>query len=218
MNKVRTFFKKLLYGVFGYQPSINWAKRVRNLGVQSVYNNTTPESERENLTNLQNDHYSTFLQEVVADLNDGRRILDYGCGWGRHFKLLQATTGSNQIVGYDPFGDLFEVVADGYSEIISSRELLGTLARFDLVFIHLVIGGFNDKQLRLEFELIECMLNPNGFIFIVEACSDNEKLDSSWKIRKPEAYFSLVTNFTWETKDIIHESGDDLYIMIGKKG
>lgn len=35
--------------MFGYQPSINWAKRVKDLGTQSVYNNTSPESEREKL-------------------------------------------------------------------------------------------------------------------------------------------------------------------------
>ena len=92
-----------------------------------------------------------------------------------------------------------------------------TLPKFDMVFIHLVIGGFNDKKLRDEFELIRSVIKNNGYIFLVEACGDNEKKDSSWKIRKPETYFSLARDFKWNIKDIINESGDDLYIIVGKR-
>ncbi len=79
MIRLKIFFKKILYELFGYQPSVNLAKRVKDLGTQSVYNNTAPESEKK-LTDIQNNHYSDFFEKVVSNLNDWRCILDYGCG------------------------------------------------------------------------------------------------------------------------------------------
>ena len=220
INKTKTVLKQFLYFVFNYQPKIDWNKRIKLHGNASVFNNETEELNRLKVTSEQNSIYF----ELIKNLNDHEnlfssdsRILDFGCGYGRHFNLLKDSTKSNKIYGYDPYSDLFEINRN-YFNVYNSHKDFNLEEKFNLIFIHLVVGGLNDKDLVHELNFIYSILNNNGYIFIVEACSPSkEQLYTSWKIRNPETYFNILKNINWEIKDIISESGDELYIMIGRK-
>jgi hypothetical protein len=95
--------KKILYYIFGYQVTIDWNKRIAALGQDSIYNNNTDASSREKTTLLQNECYFNIICKFNVNRSQKYRVLNFGCGWGRHFKMLEKATNSKYIIGYDPF-------------------------------------------------------------------------------------------------------------------
>ena len=105
MNYLKVLVKKALYWL-GFELSIDWKKRARLLGEDSVYDSRTVQKKAtEKTTEEQSRLYSTIIDREFIN-SEVRAVLDFGCGVGRHFKLLsslECLADDVKIVGYENF-------------------------------------------------------------------------------------------------------------------
>lgn len=214
MKSLKFFLKKLLWFV-GIKKKINWTKRVNNLGAGSVFDSRTSVADRESVTYLQSKIYLDLLETRCS----GKRfsaILDFGCGIGRHFdmlKSLKSVTESIKIVGYDPTESLLTYAADHKYDVLTSAPV--NYKEFDLIFIHMVLGGLSDHEALQQLNNMLTKIPDNGCILLIEAVSDLKPREySSWKVRKKSFYMPENDRMRWEVLGSVYENQDELMVFL----
>jgi SAM-dependent methyltransferase len=111
----------------GIDLSIDWDKKYKKLGSGSVFDSRTPELLRQETTDKQSKLYKSLLEKRLYK-SDVSRVIDFGCGIGRHFPLLSGFSSINsklKIDGFDPtLGLLKEASKHNYNKLFSSNKNL----------------------------------------------------------------------------------------------
>lgn len=104
--------------------------------------------------------YSQLRGEPLA----GRRVLDFGCGYGRFLRL--AAFFSDDVWGVDPMDNsLAECDAAGLNEVLKSEflpETLPTSGRFDAAFAFSVFTHLSERAARAALAAVRSQMQPNG--------------------------------------------------------
>ena len=158
-----------------------------------IVQNHAFESTNENFINVTND-ILTLQSEVLYPfdkialkdfgvLKDIKSAIDIGCGVGYHLKYYSELYPNTQWTGIDSNPELIkkaEEILRGKSNIQLKHTSLAdykTDKKYDAVFTCAVLQYIPD-QLENYFELVTNILEPGGFLFILES-------ESSYKIHYP---------------------------------
>ena len=84
------------------------------MGPDSVYDSRTLEKDKDRTTKDQTELYSSLINKEISS-SKVCKILDYGCGIGRHYKFLSSLsslTHDTEIIGFDPTTE-FKILSTG---------------------------------------------------------------------------------------------------------
>ena len=212
---IKEMIKRILYKL-GWEISIDWSSRVRELGPESVYDSRT--LKRKEITTDQN---KVYYQLMNAELSPGKvkSVLDFGCGIGRHYKLLSSLNclcDGAQILGFDPTTEMLEFAQkEPYFEVFDEFKYEH---RYDLVFCHMVLGGLNDQDMKIALNDMVRSLSVDGRVFLVEAVNDDSpRLHSKWRARNSKSYMPESPGFEWTIAGEVFENDDCLKVFVGRK-
>ena len=213
---IKEILKKIIYKL-GLNPSINWPARVRVMGEDSVYDSRTLEGDKNNVTATQNLLYSNLINKELHSFKVSK-VLDYGCGIGRHYNLLSSLKSLEpkaEIIGFDPTVELHKFSREqGYTNVIDQ---FNDTLKYDLIFCHMVLGGLNDKEVLLAIKKMIGNLNSKGRIILVESVNNiQERLYTKWRVRSQESYMPQIPEFEWSILGETYENDDCLKIIRGK--
>ena len=85
---IKEIVKKIIYKL-GWTASIDWPARVRDMGADSVYDSRTLEKDKNQITKDQTKHYGDLINRELCS-SKVSKVLDYGCGIGRHYEFLSS--------------------------------------------------------------------------------------------------------------------------------
>ena len=197
--------------------SIDWSSRVKEMGEDSVYDSRTLNKDKFQTNKEQTELYSKLINREMSSCNI-KRILDYGCGIGRHHKFLSSLKSLEpkaEIIGFDPTVELLKFSrGKGYTNV---TDQFNHALKYDLIFCHMVLGGLNDKEVLLAIKNMISSLNSRGRIILVESVNNiQERLYTKWRVRSKESYMPQIPDFEWSILGEIYENDDCLKIIRGK--
>lgn len=137
--------------------------------------------------------------------------LDYGCGTGKYADFLKKLT-TKAVTGFDPCSALL-VNNKKYNTLLSDRKFS---QKYDLVFVHNVIGGMNKHEFSDFITDIKKVLHRNTMLMIVDVCSqDSYTHQLSWRPVDFENLFNLM-DMKEIFKDYVYEHSNRLRISIAR--
>tara|TARA_B100001057_G_scaffold317809_1_gene318049 strand:+ start:1403 stop:2062 length:660 start_codon:yes stop_codon:yes gene_type:complete len=213
---IKEILKKIIYKL-GLNSSINWPARAEEMGKDSVYDSRTLEKDKSKISSAQNLLYSNLINKELHSFKVSK-VLDYGCGIGRHYELLSSLNclNSNPVInGFDPTTALLKFSKDkGYSSV---SDKFSYKSKFDLIFCHMVLGGLRDHEVFQSIMNMVRSLNFTGRIILVEAVNNSKpRLYTKWRIRNQESYMPPINGFEWTVLGETYENDDCLKVISGK--
>ncbi|MBO6524066.1 MAG: class I SAM-dependent methyltransferase [Balneolaceae bacterium] len=123
------------------------------------------------------------LKKYFPELPDNPKILDVGCGTGKHLVQLQKKYPNADITGIDLSGDMLSFVNHkNVASIKLKNELYSENSfkdnEFDLILCSYSLTMVDD--LKSTFEDIQKHLKPNGLVLVVDFDSTLFTLFSKW--------------------------------------
>lgn len=152
----------------------------------------------------------SFLQ--LEGINN---VLDFGCGTGRWYDLLNSI--SNSYYGTDLIKQ--ETDVDAHFDVISNNNIPFHPVKFDLIFTCVTLQHVID-DLLLEYYITQFYnrVNPSKFIFSVENVA-NAKDNTYIKFRSIETYRELfeAAGFTFIYLDTMNMGGESHALLVFQK-
>lgn len=217
---LRKAIKKVLYAL-GYEISIDWKARYTKLGADSVYDTGTVKSDEQGrTTSSQVSLYSKWLNAYMMVGLRREKILDFGCGIGRHHDFLRKCvleSPGGLVHGYDPTPEILgHAESQGYDFLSSDKATLDS--DYDLVFVHMVLGGLRNREFEAVFSDLAAFLKPQGLLILIEAVDDTApRLYETWKVRGEQAFFNEKYFYDWVSCGSLKEQSSTLKMMIGRR-
>lgn len=214
---IKEIVKKIIYKL-GWTASIDWSARVREMGADSVYDSRTLDKDKNQTTKDQVKLYGDLINKELCS-SKVSKVLDYGCGIGRHYEFLSSLNSLDHdavIIGFDPTTELLKFSRkEGYSAV---SDHFNNELGYDLVFCHMVLGGLSDQEVVSAIGDMTQSLNFDGRVILVEAVNNvKPRLHSKWRARRQESYMPLIASIEWSVLGEIYENDDCLKIIVGKK-
>jgi SAM-dependent methyltransferase len=109
---------------------------------------------------------------ITGDTLDGKRILDYGCGYGRISRLMYYFTNEKNLYGVDPWDKSIAICReDGFGDNFRQSDYLPTKlpvdeVRFDLIFAFSVFTHLSKRATLTCLNTISDYLQPDGVLLI----------------------------------------------------
>jgi len=151
------------------------------------------------------------------DLKD-KNILDFGCGTGWKFPILNQYK-FNKIYGTDISEEMLKICKTNYPEVIQLKMNSSTLVdyaenQFDFITCNLVIGYI--PNLSSLFKHWRRMLKPDGIVLISDMAPN---LNSNTKKRNffTEKENIIVDSFSYSPKEVIDAAISENYNLINQK-
>ena len=216
MYVIKEIVKKVFYKL-GLNLSIDWSARVQEMGADSVYDPRTLGKDKNQTTKDQIKLYGKLINNELCHL-EITKVLDYGCGIGRHYEFLSSLNSLIDepiIVGYDPTSELLKFSQRrGYYEVY---DVYNYALKYDLIFCHMVLGGLSDQEVDIAIKDMKRSINPTGRIILIESVNnDNPRLYTKWKARSQESYMPKISGIEWSMLGETYENDDCLKIICGK--
>lgn len=213
---IKEIVKKIIYKL-GWTASIDWSARVRDMGADSVYDSRTLENDKNQTTKDQAKLYEDLINKELCS-SKVSKVLDYGCGIGRHYEFLSSLNSLDHdavIIGFDPTTELLKFSRNkGYSAVFDK---FNDEFKYDLIFCHMVLGGLSDKEAALAIGGMIQSLNFSGIVILVEAVNNMQpRLHTKWKARAQESYMPLIAGIEWSILGETYENDDCLKVIMGK--
>lgn len=109
--------------------------------------------------------------KITGTTLEGKKILDYGCGYGRISRLMYYFIDEDNLFAADPWDKSIALCHnDGLNKnFVLSEYLPGNLPfkeKFDLIFAFSVFTHLSEKATRVNLNLLSNYLNPGGVIVI----------------------------------------------------
>lgn len=111
--------------------------------------------------------------EITGTCLDGKRILDFGCGYGRLARLMYYITDENNFYGVDPWDKSLEICRDDglvknfyLSDFLPTRLPFDNGIRFDLIYAFSVFTHLSERATFACLNTIKDYLAVNGVILI----------------------------------------------------
>jgi SAM-dependent methyltransferase len=111
-------------------------------------------------------------QAVTGEVLDGKRILDFGCGYGRMIRLMYKFTDVDSVYGCDPWDKSIQICkADGVlgnfeiSDYLPER-LPFTGQKFDYIYAHSVFTHTSERATKAALTAIRQAIAPRGALLI----------------------------------------------------
>jgi SAM-dependent methyltransferase len=216
MYIIKEIVKKIIYKL-GWTASIDWSARVREMGADSVYDSRTLDKDKNQITKDQTKYYGDLINKELYSFKVCK-VLDFGCGIGRHYEFLSSLNSLDHnavIIGFDPTTELLKFSQNkGYSAVFDK---FNDEFNYDLIFCHMVLGGLNDEEVVLAIgDMIRC-LNIYGRVILVEAVNNMQpRLHTKWRARGQESYMPLIAGVEWSILGETYENDDCLKVIMGK--
>ena len=99
---IKEIVKKIIHKL-GWTASIDWPAIVRDMGADSVYDSRTLENDKNQTTKDQAKLYDDLINKELCS-SKVSKVLDYGCGIGRHYEFLCSLNSLDhdaEIIGFD---------------------------------------------------------------------------------------------------------------------
>lgn len=214
VRPIKRLVKQALY-LLGVEHSINWEKRVKQYGLDSIYDCRTVIRGAQSIeTKRQIALYSPLIIQEVRGLTV-KRVLDYGCGAGRFFEMLSQLgdpTGSIEVYGFDPTASLLTFAEGiGYAGLYDSLDMERS---YDLIFVHMVLGGLSDAEVRSFYKSLDGLLALNGRCIIVEATDEESPIfHGPWRVRPLNGYLLEGVGLNWRVLGASAENNTTMTVI-----
>ena len=101
----------------------------------------------------------------------GARVLDYGCGWGRHLRLLARFVPVTRLHGVDPSAEILDLarrlgVRARLAHIPAQSDSLPFPGRFDVIYAFSVLTHLSAAAHRAALALWSRCLEPGGLLAV----------------------------------------------------
>jgi ubiquinone/menaquinone biosynthesis C-methylase UbiE len=220
MRILKRFARILLNFLNIHENNISkWSKRVKMYGEKAVYNIGHKSSELENVTKFQKSIILPLIKSAVGESNEVKTALDFGCGSGRFTDDL-AKIIDGRAIGVDPIVDLLNMAPKSkrcqYLKIKPFRKLPIESKSIDLLFICLVLGGIEERELFFLLKEFKRILKKNGLIILVENTSVLAD-EGIWKSRSVDQYEVLFKEFNIKKESEYYDLGEQISIFLTQK-
>ena len=114
------------------------------------------------------EHFERLTGRSLKD----SKILDYGCGWGRHLRLMAAFSEPANLFGVDPWDESINICRQcgvlGHLAVSDylPRSLPFDAIEFDLIYAYSVFTHLSEKTAQLVQRTIRSRINPDGIAAI----------------------------------------------------
>jgi SAM-dependent methyltransferase len=112
------------------------------------------------------------VQHITGRGLEGRKILDYGCGWGRIIRLMYYFTNPEMICGCDPWDRSIAICdADGVLGNLAISDYLPRSLpfegqRFDLIYAFSVFTHLSERAAQMALHALHRVLSDDGVLAI----------------------------------------------------
>jgi len=165
---------------------------------------------------LINEHFSEYL--------DGKRILDFGCGVGRHTGLLKGLSGNKgEVFGTDINKWAVEKARNDNptceTSLLEGQKTSYRSKFFDIIFAWTVLQHIPDQEIEDTIREFDRILKYNGKILIYENTTNKKSNNHIW-FRSVQTYSLIMTHHAlmWRGKTIvipdIDGTGEEHTIMV----
>jgi methionyl-tRNA formyltransferase/SAM-dependent methyltransferase len=214
LKRAITSLRRLLFREF--DPVTYWETRATTFKKTAVLN---IKNQTKNLDEITEQHW-TLYDAVLKPNFDAKvcRALDFGCGAGRLTSKLKVYAKS--VIGVDISATLLSMTTpldDIEFRLIEPNHLPFPDGHFDIVFVHLVLGGIPAaSDLARTAEEIQRVLTLNGYLFLVENTS-SAKDAPYWHYRSELDYVQLFPDIELQITNRYLDAGESISIMEGRK-
>jgi len=195
--------------------AIDWDSMVDELGAYSVIDLSHSPEEYAYVTRRQKGIlFPLFMNQLNGTENT---ILDFGCGPGR-FTIDLVNMVKGKAIGTDVTERLIKL-APPHPDVkyIHSKNFFEEYsAKFDVIWVSMVLGGIPDVELQRKTREISNALNTDGLFFLVESTGD-VPLEGVWRVRTRAQLISLFPEVDLQCIGYYFDADQEISVFAGRK-
>lgn len=177
------------------------------------------------------DFLNHVFSRVPIPLNsfDGKKILDYGCGWGRMIRLLRNNPAfdKTEIHGCDNRQEALEVcrrsIPNGYfSRCGNFPPTIYRNGFFDLIYAYSVFSHLSEKSHMAWAQELSRIIKPGGFVCVttqarefIQVCREyregTRKIESEWHEVLADSFTDPDAEAKFDSGELLYAPGTDFY-------